>query len=281
LIYLFLFLDILIKGYGSVVADSDGSFFAVCENNKKIEVSFGDLNAKACKIESKNKNNIFFSEGIDGLFQERYFFSAPLARATNSNLVMEKGLSVSSDTLNFSTKGIASFDKTGVITLEGPDTKISYSGIRMHAQKLIIENENIFLYGDSFFENDLFSFSSEGPVYYWNYEEKDVLSAKNFDSFEYFFNEKEVLNIHGKDFLMYFYEADQSLLRVAEFSLTFNDYSFFSENVSIQKFEDFLHIRSMEGEVEIKNEKNSIYAKEIILFDDFSWKAINGVRVVF
>jgi len=281
LIYLFLFLDILLKGYGSVVASPDGSFFVVCENDKKIEVSFGDLDAKACKIESKSNNNIFFPEGIEGLFQEKYFFSAPLAKATGSDLIMKEGLSVSSDALSFSTKGIASFDKKGLIVLEGPDTKINYSGSQMHTQKLVIENENIFLYGDSFFENDLFSFSSEGPIYYWTYEEKDVLSAKNFDSFEYSFNEKEVLDIKGKDFLMYFYKNDQLLLRVAEFSLVFNDYSFFSENVSVQKFEDFLHIRSIQGEMEIKNEKNSIYAKEIILFDDFSWKATNGVRVVF
>lgn len=271
----------MLKGYGNLVTNADGSFIAACENGKKIEISLEGLNARACKVESKSKNDIFFSEGIDGIFQEKYFFSAPLARIINSKLIMEKGLEINSEMLTLSSQGVGSFDKMGNITLEGPGTTINYLGSEMQAEKLIVEDENIFLYGDSFFENDFVSFSSKGPIYYWNYEENDVLSAKSLDSLTYFMNDKKPLSVKGKDFFMYLYGSYESLIRVSNFSLTLDNYLFFSEKVSIKKLEDSLHIRSIEGEMEIKNDKNSIYTKELILFNDSSWKAISGVRIVF
>ncbi len=258
----------------------DGSFLVVCKAEKKIEVSFESFNGEVCRIESKNKDEILFSEGIDGIFQEKYSFSSPSARIFNSDLIMEKGLSVNSETFSFSSNSFGFFDKSGKITLNGEGTKVAYLESEIHTEKVVVEDGNFFLYGDSYYEDDVISFFSKGPIYFWDYKESDVLSAKNIESLKYFLEDKKVLNVDGSDFLIYFYE-DEFSMRVSDFSLALDNYSLFSKKISIQRNDKSLKLHSIEGEIEIKNRENSIYTKDLILFDDLSWKAVNGVRVVF
>tara|TARA_A100001037_G_scaffold306621_1_gene353360 strand:- start:4755 stop:5594 length:840 start_codon:yes stop_codon:yes gene_type:complete len=279
LIYFFLFLDTLIKGYGNVSMAADGSFVASCENNSQIQIIRNDFEAQSCYVSSDGKGFFAFSEGLNGTYKDEYFFSAPEGSFLKSRMVMEKGVDVNASFFNFHSYGKAVFDKSGKITLEGPFEQASYLDYALNAEKIIIEDSNVFLYGSPSLKGDFFSFQSKAPLYHWNYESNDIVSSSDLEYFKYVFKD-DVLDIQGDDFFMYI-DDKNSFLRISGFTLYFKDLMVSSKNASVKIFENFFNISAIEGDLLIKSDDFSSYAKNIYVFSDLSWKADGGVRVVF
>lgn len=272
-------MDTLIKGYGNVSMAADGSFVASCENNSQIQIIRNDFEAQSCYVSSDGKGFFAFSEGLNGTYKDEYFFSAPEGSFLKSRMVMEKGVDVNASFFNFHSYGKAVFDKSGKITLEGPFEQASYLDYALNAEKIIIEDSNVFLYGSPSLKGDFFSFQSKAPLYHWNYESNDIVSSSDLEYFKYVFKD-DVLDIQGDDFFMYI-DDKNSFLRISGFTLYFKDLMVSSKNASVKIFENFFNISAIEGDLLIKSDDFSSYAKNIYVFSDLSWKADGGVRVVF
>lgn len=280
MIYFFLFLDTLIKGYGDVSINSDGSFVALCKNDKQIEVVGNNFKAQSCYFSSDGKGFFDFSKGLNGAYKDEYFFSAPQGKISNSNIVMDRGVDIRASFFNFQSYGQAVFDDFGKITLKGPFEEANYLNYALSAEKIIIENSNVFLYGSPSLKGESFTFKSKAPVYHWSYEFHDVISSSSLEHFNYMFKDN-ILDVQGDKFFMYLDDEENSFLRISEFSLSFKDLMISSKNASIKIFEDFFNISATEGELLIKSDDFSSYAKNIFVFSDLSWKADGGVKVVF
>ncbi|MBD61763.1 hypothetical protein CL645_05560 [bacterium] len=280
MIYFFLFLDTLIKGYGDVSMAANGSFVALCKNDSQIEIIGNNFKAQSCYVSSDGKGFFDFSKGLNGSYEDEYFFSAPQGTLSNSNMVMGKGVHVKASFFDFQSNGPAAFDHFGKITLKGPFEQANYLSYALDAEKIIIENSNVFLYGSPSLKGENFSFQSNAPVYHWSYEFHDVISSSDLEYFDYVFKDN-ILDVRGDKFFMYIDNQENSFLRISEFNLSFKDLMISSKNASIKIFEDFFNISATEGELLIKSDDFSSYAKNVFVFSDLSWKADGGVKVVF